>query len=373
MNTHAPLPILPSNSLSGASLPPACETLLNALTDGVCVQTLDSHIVKANPAFAAMLGLPLDQIIGHTCAEVFGCANETGSVPSFCARQASHATHKLASEEINGRLPGQRLRARVSPVLDASGNVTAYVMVVRDVTDVVAREREQARVEQLARFGELAAGLAHEIKNPLAGIQGAMDILLQRCADNAPEREVLANVKHEVNRINNTVQMLLERARPRTLNFRPTSINETAQQAVNLARASLTGDRRQRICIEFTPAATAPVLPADAAQLEDAILNLILNAVEAIKDHGAITVEVRHPPSTEDHPNHTIIAVTDTGRGISGEDLQRIFSPFYTTHSNGTGLGLPAVRRIARAHGGRVEVNSTVGNGSTFSIHLPQN
>ncbi len=372
MASDSPLPILPNIT----SLPPACEALLNALTDGVCVQTLDSHIVKANPAFAAMLGLPLDQIIGHTCAEVFGCTNETGSVPSFCARQASHATHEPASEEINGRLPGQRLRARVSPVLDEGGNVTAYVMVVRDVTDVVAREREQARVEQLARFGELAAGLAHEIKNPLAGIQGAMDILLQRCADHAPEREVLANVKHEVSRINNTVQMLLERARPRTLNFRPTSINETTQQAVNLARASLTGERRQRICIEFTPAATAPVLPADAAQLEDAILNLILNAVEAIEgikgiedgDRGAITVEVRHP---DENPNHTIIAVTDTGRGIAAADLQRIFSPFYTTHSNGTGLGLPAVRRIARAHGGRVEVNSTVGNGSTFSIHLP--
>jgi PAS domain S-box-containing protein len=351
-------------------MPPACEALLHALTDGVCVQTLDSHIVKANPAFAAMLGLPLDQIIGHTCAEVFGCANETGTVPSFCAREASHTAHEPASEEINGRLPGQRLRARVSPVLDESGNVTAYVMVVRDVTDVVAREREQARVEQLARFGELAAGLAHEIKNPLAGIQGAMDILLQRCAEHAPEHEVLTNVKHEVNRINNTVQMLLERARPRTLNFRPTSINETAQQAVNLARASLTGERRQHICIEFTPAATAPVLPADAAQLEDAILNLILNAVEAIKDHGAITVEVRHP---DDNPNHTIIAVTDTGRGIADADLQRIFSPFYTTNSNGTGLGLPAVRRIARAHGGRVEVNSQPGSGSTFSIHLPHN
>lgn len=351
-------------------MPPACEALLNALTDGVCVQTLDSQIVKANPAFAAMLGLSLDQIIGHTCAEVFGCSNEIGTAPPFCARQASNTSHEPASEEINGRLPGQRLRARVSPVVDEGGNVAAFVMVVRDVTDVVAREREQARVEQLARFGELAAGLAHEIKNPLAGIQGAMDILMQRRASNDPEREVLANVKHEVNRINNTVQMLLERARPRTLNFRPTSINETAQQAVNLARASLTGDSRQRICIEFTPAMTTPVVPADAALLEDAILNLILNAVEAIENHGAITVEVRHP---DDSPNHTIIAVTDTGRGIADQDLQRIFSPFYTTHSNGTGLGLPAVRRIARAHGGRVEVNSSIGNGSTFSIHLPHN
>ncbi|NOT63291.1 MAG: PAS domain-containing protein, partial [Acidobacteria bacterium] len=149
--TGASLPILPNSALNAVSLPPACETLLNALTDGVCVQTLDSRIVKANPAFAAMVGLPLDEIIGHTCAEVFGCANETGALPSFCAREASTVNHESASEEINGRLPGQRLRARISPVLNENGAVTAYVMVVRNVTDVVAREREQARVEQLAR------------------------------------------------------------------------------------------------------------------------------------------------------------------------------------------------------------------------------
>jgi PAS domain S-box-containing protein len=362
MSLDSSLPILPH----AASLPPEWEALFAALTDGVCVQALDSRIVRANRAFAEMLGLSLEQIIGHTCAEVFGCLNGTGAIPAFCARTASTASGHVESEELYGRQPGQRLRARVSPVLDGQGKIAAYVMVVRDVTDVVAREREQARVEQLARFGELAAGLAHEIKNPLAGIQGAVDILLQRRDAHDPERIVLENVRREVQRINNTVQMLLERARPRTLNFHPTSINETAQQAVSLARAGLSAERRHRICIEFIPAATAPVLPVDAAQLEDAILNLILNAVEAIESEGAVTVRVKH----EDQ--HIVIEVADTGRGIAEEDLQRIFSPFYTTQPNGTGLGLPAVRRIARAHGGRVEVVSTPGNGATFAIRLPQ-
>jgi PAS domain S-box-containing protein len=364
MPSDSSLPIL-SNPLP---TPPAWEALFATLTDGVCVQTLDARIVQANQSFADMLGLPLEKIIGHTCAEVFGCANETGQIPHFCARAASANSSQVESEEIGGRQPGQLLRASVSPVRDAQGIVIAYVMVARDVTDVVAREREQARVEQLARFGELAAGLAHEIKNPLAGIQGAVDILIQRREANDPERTVLENVRREVERINNTVHQLLQRARPRVLNVRPASINDTARQAVNLARAGLTGERRHRICIEFIPAPEPPVLPIDGAQLEDAILNLILNAVEAIEHEGAVTVRVNH-----DHDDgHVVIEVTDTGRGIAAEDLQRIFSPFYTTQPNGTGLGLPAVRRIARAHGGRVDVTSTVGNGSTFVIRLPR-
>ncbi|NOT64352.1 MAG: PAS domain-containing sensor histidine kinase, partial [Acidobacteria bacterium] len=212
-----------------------------------------------------------------------------------------------------------------------------------------------------------AAGLAHEIKNPLAGIQGAMDILLMRCDDNHSAREVLTNVKHEVQRINDTVQMLLARARPRELKFRQVALNDVAQQAVNLARAGLSGDHRHRITIEFAPGDHAPVLTVDAAQLEDAILNLILNAVEAIESEGHIRVAV----TPNENGTHTIINVTDTGRGIPPESMARIFSPFYTTSANGTGLGLPAVRRIARAHGGKVEVDSTVGNGATFSIHLP--
>ena len=108
MATHPSLPVLPTTE----SLLPEWETLFAALTDGVCVQTLDSRVVRANPAFGAMLGLPLDQIIGRACAEVFGCANETGAVPMFCAREASYTSHHVASEEISGRQPGQRLRAR---------------------------------------------------------------------------------------------------------------------------------------------------------------------------------------------------------------------------------------------------------------------
>ena len=156
------------------------EALFEAMEDGVCVQSLDAHILMVNRAFAEMMGLSVQELIGKSCQDVFGCQHESNKAAHHCARQASLARVTPSTEEINGRMPGQRLRSRVSPVRDRNGNVTHFVMVVRDITDVTLREREQARLEQIARLGEMVAGLAHEIKNPLAGIQGAVDILIQR-------------------------------------------------------------------------------------------------------------------------------------------------------------------------------------------------
>jgi signal transduction histidine kinase len=240
-----------------------------------------------------------------------------------------------------------------------------------DSTEATAREREIARVEQRARFGELAASLAHEIKNPLAGIQGAVDILLSRRAHDDPERNVLEGVRREVARINNTVQTLLDRARPRVLNVRPWPVNEAVERAVSLARASLPPDRKGQIRLDLVPSSAHITMSIDPVQIEDAVLNLLLNAVDAIDGLGEVTVRVYEIASASGE-NEAVIEVADTGRGIAPEDLQRIFSPFYTTNPEGTGLGLPAVRGVARAHGGRVEVRSVVNTGSNFKLHLPR-
>lgn len=124
--------------------------------------------------------------------------------------------------------------------------------------------------------------------------------------------------------------------------------------------------------IVFEPPSDDLVLDVDAPQIEDAVLNLIINAIEAIEKEGTITVTLSES-ETEDAGREAVIEVADTGRGISEENLSRIFNPFFTTTKGGTGLGLPAVRRIARAHGGRVEAKSVPHEGSTFSIHLPLN
>ncbi|MDX2029037.1 MAG: ATP-binding protein [Blastocatellia bacterium] len=351
---------------------PEWEALFEAMDDGVCVLDLESKIVRVNSAFTSLLGLPPEEVIGRTCADVFKCNSGADNTRKFCAREVSVDQNRSASEEICGPLPGQRLRARISPVKDAEGHATAFVMVVRDVTDIVAHERDLARVEQLARLGELAAGLAHEIKNPLAGIQGVVDILIQRRAGNDPEREALEGVRREVGRIDAIIHMLLDRARPRTFNFKPASLTESAQRAIKLARASLAPHRGKWINIEFTPPASPMIMMIDSAEIEDAILNLLLNSIEAIHDHGVIRVSIAtHARDAEAEACEVAIHVADNGKGILDEHMHQIFSPFFTTNNKGTGLGLPAVRRVARAHHGRVEVKSTPGEGSTFTLFLP--
>ncbi|HEY8204890.1 MAG TPA: ATP-binding protein [Pyrinomonadaceae bacterium] len=268
----------------------------------------------------------------------------------------------------------------IVPFLDADGKPYQYVAIRHDITQLKEAEekiQQQAtelhRAAQLSFVGELAAGLAHEVKNPLAGIQGAVDILIRRRDASDPEREVLTGVREQVERIDGTVRALLDRARPRSVHREVASLTELTRRAVNVARAQLIGRiGKKEVRIEFDPPTEDIILSVDPASMEDAILNLVINAIEAIEESGTVSVAIdRGEASDQDHTEEAIIRVSDTGRGISEDDLSRIFNPFFTTTDGGTGLGLPAVRRIVRVHGGHIEVDSTLGEGSTFRIYLP--
>jgi PAS domain S-box-containing protein len=267
----------------------------------------------------------------------------------------------------------------IVPFLNSEGKPYQYVAIRHDITQrklaedqVLQQAAELQRAAQLSFVGELAAGLAHEIKNPLAGIQGAVDILIRRRDKNDPEREALEGMRHEVERIDSTVRALLDRARPRLVSVKATSLTEIVARAVNLARSQSSNEStKDRIKIEFDPPEDPITIPIDAAQIEDAVLNLIINAIDAIDGNGEVNIQVGQTDT--EFENEAIVSVSDNGRGISEDDLVKVFNPFFTTRAGGTGLGLPAVRRIVRAHGGRVEVQSTLGQGATFTIHLPAN
>ena len=267
----------------------------------------------------------------------------------------------------------------IVPFLNSEGKPYQYVAIRHDITQrklaedqVLQQAAELQRASQLSFVGELAAGLAHEIKNPLAGIQGAVDILIRRRDKNDPEREALEGMRHEVERIDSTVRALLDRARPRLVSVKATSLTEIVARAVNLARSQSSNEStKDRIKIEFDPPEDPITIPIDAAQIEDAVLNLIINAIDAIDGNGEVNIQVGQTDT--EFENEAIVIVSDNGRGISEDDLVKVFNPFFTTRAGGTGLGLPAVRRIVRAHGGRVEVQSTLGQGATFTIHLPAN
>ena len=221
---------------------------------------------------------------------------------------------------------------------------------------------QMSRAEHLATLGELATGLAHEIRNPLAGIAGVIDIIGRDLPVSSPARAMVKDVRLEINQINRILTDLLETARPHPPRMMRSNLNTTVEHAVMLARQQVLS---QPIKIELLQAPDLPDVEHDSDQIHQVVLNLLLNAVQAIDGPGDVTITI----GSQD--DNAVVTVSDTGRGMTEQQQSQIFRPFYTTRSNGTGLGLSLVHRIVEEHDGHIEVTSELGQGSTFTIQLP--
>jgi|SRR5271165_1747602 len=222
--------------------------------------------------------------------------------------------------------------------------------------------REMGRAEHLATLGELAAGLAHEIRNPLAGIAGVVDVMGKELPANSASRAVLADVQNEILHIQNILNDLLSYARPRPPTFHPADLNTTVEQAILLGRQQV---RTRPVKILFTSNPSLPLVCHDPALIQQVVLNLVLNGIQAIPGEGQVDVSVAR------EEDQALITVKDNGKGISPEALPKIFRPFFTTRKEGTGLGLSLANGIVQSHGGKIEASSTLGKGTQFRIHLP--
>ncbi len=243
-------------------------------------------------------------------------------------------------------------------------NFNEMVRQLRETREEVERlhRTQMTRAEHMATLGELAAGLAHEIRNPLAGIAGVIEIIGRELPETSPNRGVLKDVQQEVLHIKQILSELLDYARPKPLDFHPADLNATAEHAVVLARQQVLS---RPIRIELLKAEDLPAIEYDAAHIQQLLLNLLLNAIQAIDGAGRIEVSL----GTRDA--FATITVSDTGGGIAPEHLPDIFRPFFTTKGQGTGLGLSLARRIVEDHGGRIEVASQSGAGTRFTVWLP--
>lgn len=249
---------------------------------------------------------------------------------------------------------------------DLGRNFNLMVQQLRESGDEIERlhRTQMSRAEHFATLGELATGLAHEIRNPLAGIAGVIEIVGRDLPASSPAKAVVKEVREEIAQINRILTDLLGTARPRTAEMRLSNLNTTVEHAVMLARQQVLS---KPIKIDFTPAENLPEVDHDSDQMHQVLLNLLLNAVQAIEGSGQVQVAV----FARDDDQDAVITVSDTGRGIPTEDLPNIFRPFFTTKGNGTGLGLSLARRIVEDHHGQIEVESSSNKGTTFSISLP--
>jgi signal transduction histidine kinase len=261
----------------------------------------------------------------------------------------------------------------LSLVKDDDARPLGAVLFFKDLTQVEQLEER----ERLASLGEMAAGIAHELKNPLAGIEVMAGLLRRQVPDSPEAQSLLADILSEAKLANAIVVEMLEFVRPIRLQVEHTDVGDVLHQAVTLAENKV---RRGDVTVQLDVAPQLPMIEGDHHQLCQVFTNLLTNAFEALGGRGTISIRATADAIAQD-PGFSadaheplpavIVEVVDDGPGVPGELSDRIFDPFFTTKPQGSGLGLPIVRKIVDAHDGRIDLNSLPGQGTRFRVTLP--
>jgi two-component system NtrC family sensor kinase len=261
---------------------------------------------------------------------------------------------------------------------DEMGNLGESLNIMIEKLNLARKEAEEyhqeliQRADRMASIGELASGIAHEIRNPLAGIQGAIQILAEEFPEEDPRKQVADEVQKQIYKLERLVKDLLNFAKPVARNYLPTDINELVGKVLSFFMTQRGKSVEFRIEKNLIP--TLPKAMIDPGSMEQAFLNIFLNAQKAMPGGGTLTVSTLVLPGRKDdgkEAEELQIVFEDTGIGIPRENLSKIFNPFFSTRSDGTGLGLSITKNIVEQHGGKIEVKSEVNVGTTFIITLP--
>jgi two-component system, sporulation sensor kinase A len=250
-------------------------------------------------------------------------------------------------------------------IRDSQGQLIGYSSVLKNVTEQKLLDRHLAQTERLSAIGELAAGLAHEIKNPLAGIKGAIEIIRDSLAPHHPHRQILGEVLSEVARIDRSVMNLLSYSKPRKPDFLRVDLVRLIENVISFLHKVADS---KGIRLHLAAPCEVPHITGDENELKQLFMNMILNSLEAIEHEGNVWVNVKCPLDA-----HVSVEIVDDGPGIPSDQLSKIFLPFFTSKKHGTGLGLATCKRIVTNHGGVIRVDSEPGKGTRFTIDLDLN
>jgi PAS domain S-box len=335
----------------------------------------DGTLVYINRAAVDIANLDFRDVVGKKFADTFWWSwsepvqNQLRAAIERAARGETVRYNTIIKIGVNQYLA---VDFQLAPILDDKNRVVQLVSSAIDISERLRLESNLVGASDMSYAGEIVAGLAHEIKNPLTGIRGAIDLIIKRQKPENPDRRILEDVRREILRIDDAVNSLLDRTRLRLMCLTETSLKETIRHAVQLAEHQIAVRRlKNRIKIRLDLPPDSFVMPHDAGQLEDAVLNLLINAIDAIGEKTGLIYVSLFKTKNALGSAEAVIEVTDTGAGIPQSDLTKLFTPFHTTKERGTGLGLFAVKRVATAHGGSCSVKSAVGQGTSFAIHLP--
>jgi len=329
------------------------SAVVQSISSGIVTVDEAGAITYLNPAGEEILGVTDFDVRGQPLRARLPALSAALDAPLPAGRQRNEA-------HVTGSDGGQRTLGWAVGRLNEHG-AAGWVIVFQDLTEFRRMEEAMRRSDRLAVVGGLAAGLAHEIRNPLAAMTGSVELLGGSAGLAESERQLLQVVRKEGQRLEALVRDFLSFAKPASPQLGSIDGRELVLETVELFRA----EAERRGITVAVDAEAGLLLRADGPQMKQVLWNLLGNAADAMPAGGRIQVDLRQAGE------QALLAVTDSGAGIADEDLARIFDPFFTTKERGTGLGLAIVHRVVEAHGGRIAVQSEPGKGSTFSVALP--
>ena len=340
------------------------DHILKSVRSGILTMDLEGKITSCNPAAEHITGYTYAELksrwqdlFGSSIKVLFGHTNDLMDRPF---RFDGSIVKKDGGTAILG--------TSVSLLKDDKNTVHGIILIFQDITKLVEMEEKVRRQEQLAVVGTLAAGIAHEIRNPLASLSGSIQVLQGELDLKGDDKHLMDIVVRETDRLNTIISEFLEYARPLTAHLEKILLLPLLDETIMLLRNSR--DFREGITIR---AQVDPqvVIQGDAKRMRQVFWNLLINACQAMPDGGEITVSTMPVSRNDDHSGWCEVVIQDTGLGIAHEYLDKIFDPFFTTKTGGTGLGLAIVDRIIEDHGGIIDVESETGRGTKFRIRLP--
>lgn len=346
------------------------ESIVEKAGDAISVVDLQGRILYWNEGAERIYGHPREEVLGRKLTEILHPPGEEGK--ALEEKWTEELMERVKAGEVIPNLEVRRwtkdgreilTSMTLSPLRDAEGKVIGASRICKDITHLKKAEERLALTERLSSLGELTAGVAHELRNPLAGIKLNTQILLRKKNLLEMERRLLVSSQEGIEKIQKIVDDMLHFAKPRPSCFEEEDINHVVEQSLAVLQVKL---KKANIASVFEKGEGLPRLRIDVHQVQQVLINLILNAIQAMEKGGTLTIRTFF-----ENQNGVAVEVRDTGTGIPPSHIKKIFDPFFTTKSEGTGLGLSISLKILQNHGATIDVASQEGKGSTFTIHFP--
>jgi two-component system, sporulation sensor kinase E len=336
--------------------------IVRSVTSGVVTVGPDGSIATLNPAAERMLGAGEDEAVARTIKSLF---RDDGGFAADVGKVLDGRVPRSLREVTLVTRAGRTLHAQasVSRMRDVGGRKLGAVVTLEDLSEIKALTDQLIRADRLAAMGELTAGVAHEVRNPLGIIRASVQLMEDAECDRKRVHEAAEVIKHEIDRLDRVIKALLDFGRPAAPSMRTVDVRRVLEEVVLFTRKFAD---RNRVGIAEEYDDDVPDVMGDSEQLKQVFVNLISNAVQSMADDGGIlTVSVGYDD------DFVFVRFADTGPGITPESIGKVFDPFFSTRDDGTGLGLTIVHRIVDEHGGHIEVTSDPGTGTAFTVHLP--